>query len=40
MKLMQVVSKTDLKEVIRYNDLTVLRASYIHLLDTFLQLKM
>jgi hypothetical protein len=40
MKLMQVVSKIDLKEAMRYNDFTVSMANYIHLLDTFLQLKM
>jgi hypothetical protein len=40
MKLMHVVSKIDLKEVMRYNDLTVSIANYIHLLDTFLQHKM
>jgi hypothetical protein len=33
MKLMLVVSKTDLKEVMRYNDLTVSMANDIHLLD-------
>jgi len=40
MKLIQMVSKTDLKEVMRCNDFTVSMASYIHLLDKFLQPKM